>query len=208
MAIWMDAHEKGGMEALVREHCDDVSVSDSFGGDYAAGGYLIERKRWQEVVGRMTEQDRNLFYQVSKLCTAAGELGLEPALLLEGEIGGAVAHSSVPADAVAKYLAGLPVMGVTVVPSTGRACSAAILARLEDGEPPDVRRVRGTPGDESHRERFVIEGFPGVGPATAEDLLDHFGSVRAVVSATADELQEVGGVGPATAESITGTADP
>jgi ERCC4-type nuclease len=207
MSVWMDKHEKGGMRAMVEAACEDVSMADDFGADYAVGGYLIERKRWDEVAGRMLETDRDLYYQVDKLTDAAEELGLEPALLLEGEIGSALDHSRMPPHQIAKYLAGLPVMGVTVIPSTGRRCSADIIARLEDGEPPDVRRVRGAPKDDGHRARFIIEGFPDVGPATAEALLEELGSVRAVVNATKDELMGADGVGPATAGKIVGTRD-
>ena len=202
MTVWMDVHEKGGMRALVESACDDVSMTDDFGGDYAVGGYLIERKRWAEVAQRMTETDRNLFYQVEKLVEAADELDLEPALMLEGEIGSPLKHSKISEDRIAKYLSGLPVMGVTVIASTGRTCSAVILSRLEDGSPPDVRRIRGTASSDEHAQRFIVEGFPGVGPGKAEALLERFGTVSAVMSAEADELADVDGIGPATVDKI------
>lgn len=207
MSVWMDVHEKGGMKSMVEAACEDVSTTDDFGGDYAVGGYLVERKRWDEVAGRMLESDRDLFYQIDKLTDAAEELGLEPALLLEGEIGSPLKHSKIPPSAIAKYLGGLPRMGVTVIPSTGQRCSADIIADLEEGEPPDVRRIRGAPKKDDHRARFVIEGFPDVGPSTAEALLEELGSVRAVVTASKDELMGVDGVGPATAGKIVGTRD-
>lgn len=207
MTVWMDKHEKGGMRALVEEHCEEVRMSDSFGADYVAGGYAIERKRWDEVAGRMTEPDRDLYYQIDKLVETADSLDVEPAMLLEGEIGSAFSHTRVDAESVALYLAGLPVMGVTVMPSTGRRCSARLIATLERGDPPDVRRVRGAPSTDEEAPRFVIEGFPGVGPGKAEALLDELGSVADVVTAPAERLQEVDGIGPSTAETITDVRD-
>jgi Fanconi anemia group M protein len=202
MTVWQDVHEKGSMHELVEAHCDHVRRTDDFGGDYAVGGFLIERKTWAEVAGRMQRTEGDLAHQLDKLTDAAELLDLTPALLIEGEVGSRLTHSAMPPDAIARHLAGFPLMGVTVLFSTGQRCSARIIACLEDGEPPDVRRVRGTADSDDHAASFVIEGFPGVGPATADALLEHLGSVEAVVTATEDELTSVPGVGPATAGRI------
>ena len=202
MTVWVDKHEKPPMPDLVRAACDDVRMVDDFGADYAVGGFLIERKDWAEVAGRILESDRDLYVQLDELVEAAEALDVQPALLLEGEIGSRLTHSKMSPSAIAKYLAPIPLMGVTIIPSTGRRCSADIIGRYEDGNPPDATRVRGAPKKNGHERRFVIEGFPDVGPSTAEKLLDHFGTVRAVVTATEEELQEVDGVGPATSGKI------
>jgi DNA ligase (NAD+) len=50
----------------------------------------------------------------------------------------------------------------------------------------------------------VLAGLaiPGVGPASAAALVARFGSIRGVLAAGEDELQEVDGVGPATAAAV------
>ncbi len=50
--------------------------------------------------------------------------------------------------------------------------------------------------------RSILEGLPGIGPAKRKALLKHFGSARAVTSATAEQLAEVEGIGPKTAEQL------
>jgi ERCC4-type nuclease len=202
MTVWADKHEKGGMIKLVKAQCENVRLADDFGGDYAVGGYLVERKRWNEIAGRMIESDRNLYYQVDKLVSSADALDLSPLLLLEGEIGSSINYSRLSEHKVAEYLAGLPIMGVTIAPSTSRKCSAKIIARWEDGTPPDVRRIRGTARSDKHTPRFIIEGFPGIGPKTAKLLLNHFGTVMNVITAEQDELLEIDGIGSATVETI------
>lgn len=202
MTLWMDKQEKGEMPNLVRAACDDVKMLDDFSADYAVGGFLIERKDWAEVAGRMTESDRDLYVQLEEMAEAAEELGVTPALLIEGQIGSSLTHSRIDPDQIAKYLAAVPLMGVTVIPSTGPRCSAKIIARYEGGDPPDVKRVRGAPDREEHRARFIVEGFPDVGPSTATSLLEDLGSVQAVVNATEEELMGTSGVGPATAKKI------
>lgn len=48
----------------------------------------------------------------------------------------------------------------------------------------------------------LLGTLPAVGPDRAYRLLDHFGSVQACVTATADELEKVPGIGPKTAAAI------
>jgi len=202
MTVWADKHEKPEIRNLVEASCDKVKYLDDFSADYATGGFLIERKDWAEVAGRIIQTDRDLYVQLEELVTAADELGVKPALLLEGEIGSRLNHSKMQPSHIAKYLAAIPLMGVTIIPSTGPRCSAEIIARYEDGSPPNVERVRGAPDRKGHERRFVIEGFPDVGPGKAEALLNHFGSVAGVMSASEEELEEADGIGPATASAI------
>ena len=47
-----------------------------------------------------------------------------------------------------------------------------------------------------------MEALPEFGPTTAEALLTHFGSLKRLFQAPADELVEVGGIGAKKAEKI------
>ncbi len=48
----------------------------------------------------------------------------------------------------------------------------------------------------------ALDSVPGLGPARRAALLKHFGSVRAVSQATAQEIAEVSGIGPRLAQTI------
>lgn len=48
----------------------------------------------------------------------------------------------------------------------------------------------------------ILQGLPGIGPGRAEDLLDHFGSVAAVITAEQCELESIQGIGEKTAAAI------
>ncbi len=50
--------------------------------------------------------------------------------------------------------------------------------------------------------RSELDSIPGLGPARQRALLQTFGSVKAMRSATADELSQVDGIGPVLAETI------
>lgn len=52
------------------------------------------------------------------------------------------------------------------------------------------------------RQLFILQGLPGIGPGRAVRLLDHFGSVRGVALASAEELAMIDGIGETTAEKI------
>ena len=49
---------------------------------------------------------------------------------------------------------------------------------------------------------FILQGLPGIGAARARDLLDHFGSVGNVFTASREQLQQVPGIGKDTARGI------
>jgi len=52
------------------------------------------------------------------------------------------------------------------------------------------------------RQLYVLQSLPSIGKKRAETLLEHFGGVEAVMSATEDKLAEVAGIGAPIAEKI------
>jgi len=52
-------------------------------------------------------------------------------------------------------------------------------------------------------QRYVVEALPGIGGSRALKLLQHFGSVEAVFTATDAQLSAVPGVGAKLAAKIT-----
>ena len=54
----------------------------------------------------------------------------------------------------------------------------------------------------AEQQEYVVSAIADIGPVTARALLEHFGTVEAVMTAPEDDLREVDGVGPVTAERI------
>ena len=48
----------------------------------------------------------------------------------------------------------------------------------------------------------ALDAVPGLGPAKREALIKHFGSLKKLKAASADELTQVQGVGPSLASKI------
>jgi ERCC4-type nuclease len=58
------------------------------------------------------------------------------------------------------------------------------------------------PKGKRKQQLFILQGLPGIGGERAIRLLDAFGSVEAVVTATSEELQSVEGIGEGIADRI------
>jgi excinuclease ABC subunit C len=53
-----------------------------------------------------------------------------------------------------------------------------------------------------------LDGVPGLGPARRATLLRHFGSVRNISAASAEEIAELPGIGPGVAAAVIATLRP
>lgn len=200
--IVIDKHEKGGVEKYLEQRADEVEYWDDFGGDYAVGDFLIERKRWAEVAGRMLETDRHLYWQLEKLKVAAEAMEVTPALLVEGDLGAALEHTQLPRERMARYLAGVSRMGIHCMLSVDSENTAKILCDLEEDDYPDVQRTRGSPPSREEEPRYIVEGIQGLGPSKAKKLLEHFGTVHGVVTADVEEIASIYGFGDKTAQQV------
>lgn len=54
----------------------------------------------------------------------------------------------------------------------------------------------------AQQQQFIVESLPLIGPAAAKSLLNHFGSVSAIMAADEKKLQEVEGIGKEKAKEI------
>ena len=59
----------------------------------------------------------------------------------------------------------------------------------------------------AEQQQFIVESLPLIGPVQAKRLLEHFGSVGKVFSASEEELQEVEGIGEMRAKKIREVVD-
>jgi len=65
-----------------------------------------------------------------------------------------------------------------------------------------VQRFGYRPKGKQARRLYVLQGLPGIGKKRAAALMDHFGSVEAVICADEDELAEVDGIGIPIAQAM------
>jgi len=172
-------------------------------GDYVLSSRIgVERKNVDDFLGSLI--GGKLFKQIAQLRDAYAR----PILILEGE--GLLTKRNISHNAIIGSFSSIIVdFGIPII-TTKDALETAnflhIMASREQRENKKTVAVRGEKTAMSLRERqqFIIEGLPNVSVVIARRLLNHFGSIKDVVSASEEELRQVNGVGKQIASEILG----
>lgn len=163
-------------------------------GDYLVDGrFLFERKTLADLA--LSIKQGRLFSQALRLAASP----LQTGLILEG-MAGDLKGSGMHWEAVQGALVtvalfvGLPILRTRTPLETVRTFQfAAVQGRtVADGALP--RRGR-RPKGKAAVQSYVLQGLPGIGPERAKRLLERFGTVEGVLTASADELESVPGIG-------------
>jgi Fanconi anemia group M protein len=172
-------------------------------GDYVLSDrVVVERKTVRDFLETLLGEDRSLFQQVGD----AARFYARPVVVIEGER--LYEARNVHPNAVRGALASLAVdFGASVLRTDGPEDTADLLevvARREQEADDRSVSVHGEKGGKTlaERQEYVVGAIAEVGPVTARSLLEHFGSVEAVMTAEEDDLLAVEGVGEVTAGRI------
>jgi len=173
-------------------------------GDYVLSDrVVVERKTVADFLDTLTGDDeRSLFAQVKD----AARYYARPVVVIEGE--GLYSERGVHPNAVRGAIASLAVdFGASVLRTADPEETADLLevvARREQEADDREVSVHGEKGGKTltERQEYVVSSVAEVGPVTARALLEHFGSVEAVMTADGATLRAVDGVGEVTAERI------
>ncbi|MDK2990549.1 MAG: hypothetical protein PWR16_2078 [Methanoculleus sp.] len=170
-------------------------------GDYAIGDrILVERKTVQDFMNTLVERD--LFGQIRAMADAVPR----PVLIIEGE-DDLYGVRNIHPNAVRGTLAAIAVdMGVALIRTRDADDTAETLYVLaqREGSERGERKVHPKKSYRSIREEqeYALAAFPNVGLKSARLLLEHFGSLKAIVDAEPEELAAVHGIGEKTARAI------
>ncbi len=201
------------MSSKVVEHLSNLGakivVTPLQVGDYAVGErVLVERKTLADFVDTLV--DRDLFGQVRALADSS----IRPILMVEG---GSIADlyelRSIHPNAIRNTIASIAVdFDVSLVFTRDAVETAELLfafARRDLGGERQERSLHRHKAGWSDEDAavHVLTAFPDVGPKAARALLAAFGSLRAVLTASREELMQVKGVGEKTADGVTGLAE-
>lgn len=169
-------------------------------GDYLIdGGIVIERKTYADFATSLI--DGRLFPQAAALARSPHR----PIVLLEGptpaQIPDVYAHALKGAMLSLAVMWRLPVIHARN-PEDSLRILRLLAGQLARTSPPVLQRYDRKPKRLTSRKLYMLQGLPGVGPALANRLLIHFGSVERVITANQDMLVHVRGVGPKKAQRI------
>lgn len=191
----------GVVEALRAIERVEVEVRHLEVGDYVVEDrFLVERKTLRDFAQSII--DARLFRQTAAL---AGS-GRRSLLVLEGTSRGLMdlgmsRESLQGALITVSVFFGLPVLRALDASETARLLlylGRQAQAQADGGLPRAGYRPKGRRA----RQLFILQGLPGIGPDRAARLLQHFGSVQAILNASAAELAAVDSIGETTAERL------
>ncbi|MFW5917166.1 MAG: ERCC4 domain-containing protein, partial [Halorubrum sp.] len=172
-------------------------------GDYVLSDRVaVERKSAADFVDSMLDSDRSMFEQVGELARAYAR----PVMVVEGT--NLYGQRDIEPNAIRGALASLAVdFDVSVLRTEGETDTTELLAMIARREQETRDREVSVHGEKTTKTRaeqqeYVVSSIADIGPVTARTLLEHFGTVEAVMTAPEDDLLDVDGVGPVTAERI------
>ena len=204
LRIVADIHERAsGVPRILEERGLTVETRALWAGDYIVGERaLVERKtvddlhgsivkgRFWPQVGRLREGTRFAYLLVEGISLDAGPLR---------------------APAIRGIWLALADLGITVLRSNSREDSALWLhllarrrAEVRNGTRPAYAQ-RPKVGDPARAAEAALAAVPGVSRVSAQALLDHFGTLAAVVGANRADWQRVPGIGPVRAGALATT---
>lgn len=202
MLIEIDHREKAD---IVRRELDarghSIDMKELKVGDYRIDASLVvERKTIRDfahsvVDGRLFTQANRLSFQKEAVC-----------LILEGtsregnEIN--VTRSAMQgALTTISLIYGIPVLRSMHQQETAGLIEMAAnqISRHRMGA---LKRPGYRPKGERKQKLYFLQGLPGIGPARAEKLLDHFGSLEKLIEADYEDLIDVEFLGPETARKL------
>jgi ERCC4-type nuclease len=197
-----DREARGGVpEALRRNEGVHLSLQRLSVGDYRVDDTLLfERKTLPDLVASI--KDGRLFAQGLRLTQAP----LRTAIILEGR-SQELADSRMRREAIQGALMTLTLfLGIPLLRSMDSEETASLIllaARQGRAYTSGLLPRKGTrPRGKARVQGRILQGLPGVGPERAKRLLERFGTIEDVFTASADALASVPGIGKATAEAI------
>lgn len=195
----VDANEPEDIPQRLRELGVSFEVRKIAPGDYVLGPIGIERKTLYDFFNSMIR--KRLFEQVQRLRDAYPQ----PLVILEGDLA-EISTFKHPQAILGALLALETAERVPVLTTADKEQTALLLSvlwkRQDKGAAEYGLRHKPKTLRLDQRQRFLIEGLPSVGETLAKNLLEHFGSVRAVFDASEDELKKVAKIGDVKAAEI------
>ncbi|WP_096389733.1 DEAD/DEAH box helicase [Halopenitus persicus] len=182
----------------IRTRLETLAVGDYVLSDRVA----VERKSAADFVDSLLDGDRSVFEQVGELSRAYSR----PVIVIEG--GDLYTQRNVDPNAIRGAIASLAVdFGLSVLRTDDEADTTELFETIARREQETRDREVSVHGEKTtktlaEQQEYVVSAIADIGPVTARSLLEHFGTVEAVMTAREDDLREVEGVGTVTADRI------
>ena len=191
LAIIADNHEKNSL--VISELLElgiDAEMQHLPVADFLVNGVAIERKTISDFLSSMI--NKRLARQLEEIKQYPKSL-----LIIEGideqELYDDCNHEGINANAIRGFLLSIvlefqvPIIFTKDYADTAKFIS--VLAKKEKKEHISLRAVKKAL-NKKEQLQYILEGFPGIGPATAKKLLKRFKTIRGIIDASENELKK------------------
>ncbi len=146
-------------------------------GDYIIKGIVIERKTFADLQASII--NKRIFSQLANL---PKEKSL---LIVEGK-----SEYLIKEQAIQGFLLSCALdFKVPYILTNNEQETAHYLIRLASRKPSSLSLQPPKPKSFPEQQAFILQSFPGIGPKTAEKLLDHFKTLENIFKASEQDLQ-------------------
>jgi Fanconi anemia group M protein len=163
-------------------------------GDYILSSRIgVERKNVDDFLNSLI--NGKLFSQISRLRDAYSR----PLLIIEGD--NILTKRNIKQNAIYGSLVSIMVdYGIPIFTTKDDIETANVLslaAKREQKQDKKSITIRGekTSMSINEQQQFIIEGLPNISSTIAKRLLSNFGTIKAIINSSEDELREVKGIG-------------
>jgi len=169
-------------------------------GDYVINPETaVERKSMRDFISSLF--DGRLFYQIEQLSSSYANAFL----IIEGgynEVESYISNPKAVYCAIASLLINYKIKLVNVPSENETALFLSCLLNVSPSKKGGYLIKHAKKKDFFEQQVYLVSSLPGIGPKTATNLLNHFGSPKNVFLASVEELSKVPGIGLKRARKI------
>jgi Fanconi anemia group M protein len=190
--ILIDYREKNSLVASeLKKLGFEIEFQELKVGDYITNNIIIERKTTQDFIssmlsGRMIKQLQNMNCAEKKLLIIEG--------YKENELYEDNNKSGLNPNSIRGFILSITLKYNVPIIFTKDALDTAkylsVLAKKPKTSNERSLNISKKCMTKQERKRFILEGFPGVGPNTSKNLLKKFGSIKNVINADKESLKK------------------
>jgi Fanconi anemia group M protein len=182
--IIIDIHEKNSLiPSIISSKNFSFKFESLKVGDYLIGDSAIERKTLSDLSSSIIS--KRIFRQLNEL-----KQHPLPILLIEENNKG---HKLENNQIRGFILSVLTQYHIPIIFSQDEYETAEYLTLLakKDASSPSSQRAKKILLSAEENIRYILEGFPGIGPQNSKKLIKKFGSIRNVINASSEELRSI-----------------
>jgi len=183
--IVVDIHEKNSFVlANLIELGAETEIKSLEIGDYVIGNTIVERKTAQDFVSSMLS--RRLLEQLKNMCQYENKF-----LIIEGKNR---KEMSINPNAIRGMILSISLNFKIPIIITENEKETAdylfLLAKQQAKQKTEINLHSRIPRTREEQKKYILESFPGIGPATAKKLLEKFGTIKNIINSPKEELEK------------------